>query len=128
MSFSTLLDDAFACLAAEHPTAHRRVWARLGERRIRACIGCEEVSIASPGAAAGSIVHVRTSVETISALLLGEEDIVEALRGDRLELVGRVDDLVALSEAAMWFVEGAMRCVSSQRLVARLLAMRGAAR
>lgn len=124
MSFARLVDDALACLAAEHPEAHRRMRASLGGRRVEARVGDELVTFGSEDAAR-TAVQVRASVKTLSAVLLGEADLVEEVRSYRLEVMGASGDLVALGEAMNWFIEGAMRCVSIQGIVDRLMAMRG---
>ena len=123
MRIAALVDDTLACLAAEHAEAYARMRAALAARCIEAHVDGEPVTVAldTPSRAR---IRVRTDVDTLCAVLLGECEVVDAVLADRLEVVGTPDDLVALSDALIWFVQGAMRCVSIAGLVERLLELR----
>ncbi len=85
----------------------------------------ELVTIAPIDAANAASVAVRTDVDTLCAVLLGEADVLDEILADRLELVGAPADLVSVADAVVAFVEGAMRCVSIEGYVDRLLTIRG---
>jgi hypothetical protein len=123
VSIAALVDDALACVAAEHADAYARMRTALAGRCIEAKVDHELVTVALESSP-GPTVRVRTSVDAVCAVLLGECEIMDAVLADRLDVVGAPDDLVALADALIWFVEGAMRCVSIGRLVERLLELR----
>ncbi len=122
MTIAALLDDAFTCLATEHAAAHAHVRDSLGARRILARVDHEDISIEL--AESTTTVRVRTNVATLCDVLNGDLEVIDAVLADRLEVIGSADDLVALGEAMIWFVEGAMRCVSIPGLIERLFALR----
>jgi hypothetical protein len=72
----------------------------------------------------GAVISVETDVDTLCALVLGEQDVLDAVLAGRLDVVASPDDVIAASAALTWFVQGALRCVSSQALLDRLVALR----
>jgi hypothetical protein len=72
----------------------------------------------------GSVVSVTTDLDTLCALVYGERGVLEAVLAGRLDVLASPDDLVAVSEALTYFVQGAMRCVSMPQLLDRLVALR----
>lgn len=125
MKVGALVHDVLDCVAREHPAASARVRGSLARVVVDATIDGEHVRIAPDDAANASPVAVRADVETLCRVLLGEADVLDEIVADRLELVGAPDDLVSLADAMVAFVEGAMRCVSIESYVDRLLTIRG---
>ncbi len=123
MRVAALVEDAIACLAAEHAFAYTRMRSALAGRSIEARVDDERVTVALESSP-GPTVRVRTDIDTVCAVLLGECEVMDAVLADRFEVLGAPDDLVALADALIWFVEGAMRCVSIGELVERLLELR----
>lgn len=127
MKVGALVADVLACLAREHPAANARVRGSLARVRVEAIVDGERVMIApddAANAANAAPVGVRTSVETLCRVLLGEADALDEIVADRLELVGAPGDLVSVADAMVAFVEGAMRCVSIETYVDRLMCIR----
>jgi hypothetical protein len=123
VTIAALVDDVLACVATEHASAHARMRVALGGRRIDARVADEVVTVALDTVVTGS-VRIRTDVDTLCAVLLGECEVVDAVLADRLEVIGAPDDLVAVADTLICFVEGALRCVSISRHVERLLELR----
>ncbi len=122
---AALIEDAVACVAAEHPPAYKALERALGPRRFDLDIADEQfmLDIGVP-ALHGSVVSVTTDVETLCALVYGECGVLDAVLSGRLDVLASPDDLVAVSEALTYFVQGAMRCVSMPQLLDRLVALR----
>jgi len=125
MKVGALVGDVLDCLAREHPAANARVRGSLAGVCVEAMVDGESVTIAPDDAANAAPVAVRTTVETLCRVLLGEADVLDEIVADRLELVGAPGDLVSVADAMVAFVEGAMRCVSIEVYVDRLLTIRG---
>lgn len=124
MKVAPLVYDVLDCLAREHPAASARVRGSLSRVSVEAILDGERVTIAPDDAANAAPVIVRSTVETVCRVILGEADILDEIVADRLELVGAPGDLVSVADAMVAFVEGAMRCVSIETYVARLMSIR----
>jgi hypothetical protein len=124
-AIATLIEDAIACVAAEVPQAYAAMERALGARRVELAIDDEHFML-DLGATAlhGSVLSVVTDVETLCALVEGELGLFDAILADRLDIAASPDDVVAAASAMTCFVQGAMRCVSMQPLLDRLVALR----
>jgi hypothetical protein len=120
-----LVADALACVAAEHPAAYAELERELGSRRLDLEIDDEQflIELGAP-ALHGAVISVMTDVETLCALVHGERDVLDSILRGQLDLVAGPDDLVALGAAMTRFLQGAVRCVSMQRLLDRLAVLR----
>lgn len=122
---ATLVEDAVACVAAEHPAAYAALERALGARRFDLEIDDEQfmLDIGIP-TLRGPVVSVTTDIATLYALVHGEQGLLDAALAGRLDVRASADDLVAVSEALTHFVQGAMRCVSMQQHLDRLATLR----
>jgi hypothetical protein len=122
---AALVEDAVACVAAECPPAYAAMEAAFDSRRLDLAIEDEHfmLDLGMP-ALHGAVISVETDVDTLCALVLGEQDVLDAVLAGRLDVVASPDDVIAASAALTWFVQGALRCVSSQALLDRLVALR----
>lgn len=122
MRLAALFDEVVACLAAEHAEAHARMHEALGDVEVEGVVAGEDVRFGKGG---GRRVTVATDLETLCAVLLGEVELLAALDADRIVARGDAEDLARLDDALRWFLEGAVRCVTMNVHVDRLLTMRG---
>lgn len=122
---ATLVADAVACVAAEHPAAYAAMERALGVRRFDLEIDDEQfmLDLGIP-ALHGSVISVTTDLATLYALVHGELALLDAALAGRLDVRASADDLVAVHEALKQFVQGAMRCVSMPQYLDRLAALR----
>ncbi len=122
---ATLVADALACVAAEHPIAYAELERELGSRRLDLEIDDEQFLIEiGPSVPHGATISVTTDLDTLCAVVHGERDALDAILAGRLDIVAGPDDLVAAGIAAIRFLQGALRCVSMQPLFDRLVALR----
>ena len=122
---SVLIVDALACVAREMPQAHARMRAALGLRCVALSIGGDLVHVAlDDNADARPAITVRTSVTTLTDVLHGDCELLDAVLAGDLEVTGGPDDLVAAADAMRWFLEGALRCLSIEPLAEELFALR----
>ena len=119
---AALVEDTLACLAAEHAEAHARFVTSLGPRRIAARVNAEDLEITF--GITTRTIHVATDIATLCDVLHGKVEMLDAVIGGRLDIIGEPSDLVALSDAMHWFVQGVLRCVSTPKLLDRLIALR----
>jgi hypothetical protein len=123
-SSTSLIAEAIACVAREVPRAHARMRTALGGRRVELVIGSEALLVELEPAEPRPAITVRTSLDTLCAVLAGELDVLDAILALRLEIVGDPDALAAAGEALTWFLQGAMRCISIEPLAGQLFALR----
>ncbi|MEO8699589.1 MAG: hypothetical protein ABI867_06070 [Kofleriaceae bacterium] len=117
--------EALARVARECPPAHARMHAALGTRSVELALGADIVHVTLDAAAlAVPVVHVRASINTLCAVLIGELDVLEAVLSRRLDITGSPDDLAAAGDAMTWFLQGAVRCLSIKPLADELFALR----
>ena len=121
----TLVSDALGCLAAEHPAAYRELVRELGPRRLDLDIDDEQfmIDLAAP-VLHGAVISVTTDIDTLCATVHGERDVLDTILDGRLDVIAGPDDLIALGRATTRFIQGALRCVSMQPLLDRLVVLR----
>jgi hypothetical protein len=122
---ATLVEDAVACVATECPAAYAAMEQALGNRRLDLAIDDEHfmIDLGLPALHA-RVISVETDLDTLCALVLGEQAVLDAVLAQRLDVVASADDVIAASAALRWFMQGALRCVSMHALLERLVAMR----
>jgi hypothetical protein len=119
-----LVQDAIACVASEHPPAYAAMEQALGARRLELEIGREHFMLdLGPTPLRASVVSIATDVATLCALVEGELGILDAVLAGRLDVLGGPDDVVAAAAAMHMFLQGALRCMSMQPLLDRLLGL-----
>lgn len=118
--------EALACVAREAPQAHARMCAALGARTLALAIGGEVVHLALDDAAVGPpAIRMSASPAALRDIVLGDVELVDALGDGRVDVIGDAADLIAASDAMMWFLQGAVRCLSIEPLADELFAQRG---
>lgn len=121
-----LVIDALDCVATECPLAYRAMETALANRRVALVVSGESfaISLTTASEATGDpiapAVRIETTARVVRDVLTGERDPLEAVLADDLVVHGDADDLVAASEAGLFFVKGAARCTSMGPLLARL--------
>jgi hypothetical protein len=122
---SVLIVDALACVARELPQAHARMRSALGLRTVALTIGDELVHVAlDDDAHPEPAITVRTSITTLTDVLQGDRELLDAVLAGDLDVIGEPNDLVAAADAMRWFLEGALRCLSIEPLADELFALR----
>ena len=122
---AVIIADALACVAREVPDAHARMCAAFGTRTVALTIGSEIMHLALEGEElTTAAVSVRASVDVLCRILEGETAILDAVLAGDLVVAGGPNDLIATSAAATWFLEGAVRCLSTPPLSAELFSLR----
>jgi hypothetical protein len=124
--FATFLDQSMTLLAAEKPTVYARLCASLRDREARVTMDGERVGIAFPAATfrlAGDVddplIELASTRATVLAVVDGRSTLEEAVWSGRLELRGRLDDLVRFHDALVLYLHGAVRCPSFPWLLDR---------
>lgn len=121
----TLIADSLAALHVECPAAHLRMCAAVGRRVARLIIDGEVITLHGTGndcevadecPADRAAVRVVASRRALLDLMDGRESLEEAVLGDRVEVWGAADDLLALHEGLRWYVLGGVRAPSFERL------------
>lgn len=121
---ATLVEDALACLATEHPPAYAAMTSALGARRFDLEISDEAFMLDVGTSLEASTISIVTDLATLEAVLDGELAMLDAILADRVEIYASADDLVALAEAMKHFMQGALRCVSMRAVLDRLTVLR----
>jgi hypothetical protein len=117
----TLVTDALACLASEHPAAYRELQREVGARRLDLEIEDEQFMIDLAGPTLhGAVISVTTDLATLYAIIHARRGVLDAILDGCLDVIAGPDDLIALGRATTRFVQGALRCVSMQSLLDRL--------
>ena len=120
----TLVEDALACLATEHPPAYAAMTTALGARRLELEISDEMFMLDVGTTLDAAVVSIATDLATLAEVLEGELGMLDAILADRLEIYASPDDLIAVAEAMKHFMQGALRCVSMPAVLDRLVALR----
>jgi len=123
----TLMKDALAALHAEAPAAGSAMAVALGHRHVRVDSESETFLLRSrhakltveddPGGSAE--LTVRMPLDAVVRLIDGAEDLLDAVRADRIHVQGALPDIVALREVMVWFVQGAIRSSTCSQLAER---------
>lgn len=124
---ATLVGDALACVAAEHPEAHALLCAQLGPRTLAITLGREQFAIAVGrvvAAADNPTLSICTDAATLDDVLRGELAVIDALCSDRLHVRGAIEDLSSVFVATTTFLQGAVRCIAMPPLLERLSSQR----
>jgi hypothetical protein len=116
-SFVRFLARSLALLQDELPPAYRAVSAALDGRAVLLDVDRESVWVGSVpprlelrARALPACICLTTSRAGIRALIRGEETLVDAIIGGRVELAGTIEDLIAFDGALMAYLHGAVRC------------------
>lgn len=124
---ATLVGDALACVAAEHPEAHALLCARLGPRTVSITLGREQFALAAGQVVAAvddAVLLIHSDAATLDDVLRGELAVLDALCSDRLQVRGTVEDLICGFAAMTSFLQGAVRCTAMPPLLERLSSQR----
>jgi len=121
---ATLVEDALACLATEHPPAYAAMTAALGSRRFDLQISDEAFMLDVGTSLDATVIEIATDLTTLAAVIDGELGMLDAILADRVEIYASPDDLIAVAEAMKHFMQGALRCVSMVAVLDRLVALR----
>ena len=122
-----LVAESLARLAWEVPPAAERLAERLAALPVRFEVGAEvfglevvqaRVRVAAPPPTPA--VWVKTDRATVAALLDGGLDLLEAVRSDKLYLLGTLQDLRRLLRALDGYLHGAVRGFGFEDLLRRL--------
>jgi len=123
--FHDHLSAALAAVRVEVPALYRSSSAAFGAHVVAAEVDDERVALVRVGdelrvvaGAAAPTVRARASNATLCEILGGRLTILEALRGDLLELRGDLTDLLALERALHLFIQGAVRAPSLPKILA----------
>ncbi len=122
----TLASEALACLMRECPRAHGAMRTAISDRRVRLEIGRDTFDLVAGAVAAPhgeASLLIRSDAATVSELVHGELDLVDALVTDRVHVRGDIDAVLAASTAMTAFLAGALRCDSMPALLQRLANM-----
>lgn len=121
-----LLRASLACLWRESPAHHGALCRRLAGRAVALRLDDEilelrgedgEVRVTTPR---GATCRVRTTRTTILAVLDGRRTLLDAVVAEEVAIGGPLDDLLALHEALVEYVHGAVRAPSFPSLLQRL--------
>ena len=114
--FAAYLTESLDRIAGDVPWAYAAILARLGARVVRVRLSGEALTIRGDGGRVrlgddgSGDVEVSTVRAELVALADGEMTLEEAVTAERLELRGRVDDLMAGLLALEAYLHGAVRC------------------
>ncbi len=118
-SFASFLDRSLDALERELPAIYRAMCVTLAPREVSIAVGGEVVSVLCSADEARLIatpvqpaVEVRTSREAIVDLVDARSTLVASVLGDRVELRGKLDDLVAFHDGLHIYLHGAVRAPS----------------
>ena len=125
--FQALIARSLALLEREHALAFAALRASLRGQRLRLEIGAERFSVTHDadtlrlGAPeGGSTVELRTTRQTLLALVEHETSLLEAVLRGRLELRGTVPALARFHDALALYLHGAVRSPSFPALLPEL--------
>ena len=130
LSFAHFLGRSLDALAEELPAIYAEMCRTLAPRAVRIALDGEVVTVAcTPERATLLDVHgaldsldapavdVRTSRAAIVALIDARSTLVESVVADRVELRGKLDDLVAFHDGLVVYLHGAVRAPSFPALL-----------
>ncbi|MDI1476488.1 hypothetical protein [Polyangium sp. y55x31] len=115
-SFAAFLAESFAALRRDLPWIFERLCERLAHREIRIEVDgealglrCEPHDIHFVEAPPSPDVLLRTDRRTILDLVDAQRTLLEALLEERLVVLARVEDVIALHDAVQTYLHGAVR-------------------
>jgi uncharacterized protein with NAD-binding domain and iron-sulfur cluster len=128
--FSTLLGDSFRVLADEASPAHDAVIRHLGSLVVALEVDGEEMAIvARPPdlvverrSDVPADVRIRTTRDTIAAVIDGHLTLQETIDTAALEVIGDLDTIARVHDAFVAYTHGAVRSPTFPTLMARLRA------
>lgn len=130
MTFEEQLLDSVTVLREDTRDLYERMCTCLGSRVVQIIVDDEPVTLdAASGALTLSerepVVRATASREAILEVLDGKRTLEEAVLAERIELFGRVDDLLAFHAALQSYVHGAVRSPRFPRLLRRFRSQGG---
>lgn len=116
-----LLEEALGCVERECAAAFAGMRAALAGRCVQLSLPGESFIVSLEALAVQEpALRIETSARVIHQLVMGELDVLEAIRMDRLKLTGSTASLADGFDAALLFLKGVTRCLSADALLRRL--------